>query len=398
MPTPQLLRHFARPLALSLPLLLALALSAPAHAQTSRWTLKALEVRAAPSAERSEPPGLQMPFLSGPKTAVAARVNEHLFIALLQAMPPERAQGRWSLPTPVDPQLSELSHELFRLDERVLSLRTLTTGCGAYCEGSYENFHFDLRQGRRVWQEELITPAGQSQLAQQAQQRQIQTYEALLKKQRADLAALRKRKPSPGLAEEIQTQLALVSFTENCLSSSRSASAGALGGNLQLRARVLQLRLSGCAGFHAERGLDEAGEIEVSWPYEAVRGQLSAYGRALLLGEALEADAAPAPDWAGQVLKGQIAGSPVTLLFRAVAGQDEGRLQGVYFYDRHRRPLFLKGRATPEGQLFLEERSAEEVDAGAAAQARWELRAQGAQLKGDWKGSKKVHPISLEGL
>lgn len=366
-------------LALSFTAALAVAQTAPTAATASRPQLRTVQVKRADS-----PEALKLPLLEGGgavPAAAAARVNEFLAMQLIESLPPERWSASWAPPVPPDDSLSELSFEKLRLDERVLSVATESLGCGAYCEIEARTYLFDLRTGRRVELSELVTAAGLRKLVDQAQRERLAVYGQLLKRQQADLRK-GKKKPSKEAADEADEALA---FTEQCLADARKSEPGFA--QVQLLPAVLQVRLAPCAINHATRGLDTAGSIAVKLPLSQLSPDLTPYGHELL--EGATGASAPPPQWDGQVLKGQIAGNPVTMLLRITGSVAPQSVSGLYFYDRHRKPIRLSGELRPGPQLLLTEQS--------DAQARLKLKVEGGQLSGEWVG-KKTHPVQLQGL
>jgi len=329
--------------------LASIALATALLACTAFARAAPLDVRDAPG----EPAGAHFPLVAGADAKAAERINQALFIANLSQMAPRPGDGA--------PPLDGMSYSVLRNDARVLSLRIDNDQCGNYCGHSSATPAFDAATGRHLSAGDLFTAEGLKAIARR-------TLEARVAANRADLAALRRQ---PATDADAQDRIGLY---EECRPGP------AIVGRMQVEAKAVAFVQPRCSN-RPQRPLDDLSDHEARFPMAELAPWLSGYGRALLLGEG----AAPEPfSPYGQVLRGSIDGRlPITLsLGEPKAG---GTVDGVYFYDRYRRPIALAGRVR-DGAIELEERE---------SHAHLRLRAEGAALRGEWRSEQKTLPVAV---
>ena len=308
----------------------------------------------------------RLPFVSGGEAAVARRINALVTIDLLRVLPPARAaQG---LPKPDDDtrrSLPEADFRVLRQDARVLALAIDAEGCGAYCEGFSHHYAFDLRSGRRLMPDDLISAEGR-----------VALNRAMALRKRAviqrHLQRLQRQQRSGAPADD-DSDAALAMYQE-CLPPQAGDGRDRLDYPelLQVGRGFLEVTEGRCSN-HAMRALDELDDFHHRFAGAQLAPWLTPYGRALVLGQGDAA--APAAPW-GQVFRGLIDGRlPITMYLPAPGG-------GVYFYDRQRQPIELDARAEGDDGLRIEERT----DDG-QPRARFELRREGPGWAGHWQAT-----------
>lgn len=326
---------------------------------------------------------VKMPFVESRDTpAVAERINGALFLGVMETPAPVRPGTVFHLPKGQWPQgTASQDVDVLRNDDRVLTIALTAEGCGAYCETYTQHHNFDVRQGRALALDDLLTPAGLAALTAEVARTRQSAYTGQLKTLRQERAAAQRR----GQRDELDDVDERIALNQDCLAGERhsprqpddvrqaSFSLPAAGG--------LQLTTGRCSN-HASRALDDVGDVTVTVPATQLRPWLAPYGRTLVLGDG---DAPPPAAPFGQVLRGRIGAAPVTVLLERP--QANGSVAGRYCYDKYRQPIALSGRR--EGsQIRLDEGNGE-----AAATLRLGWSAQG--VSGQWVGGGKTLPVQL---
>ena len=342
--------------------LLALAVSG-AHA--AGWEVRTLR------SEGRDP--ASFPLVAGPSQAVADRINAVLFLDVLEAAPPRAGATKLVVPTrgamaPVTPS----GFQLLRLDARVLSIAVHAEGCGAYCEDFERTFVFDLADGHRVTEAELLAPAGRMQLARKG----WQAFGAAIG------AELRKKAPR-SVSEDDRETLRMI--YEECRGRVRErARSGDLPRTLRVGKAGAEIVFERCSN-HAMRALDDLGDFTWRVPAAEFDAALSAYGRALLLGDG---DGRASGDPTGQAWSGTVGTAPVRLYTGPL--EVDASLGGTYFYERFRKPITLSGRYAAGTWSMTEEGE------DGAASGTWALKRDGLGWSGTWTGTDgRMLPVRL---
>ena len=355
--------------------------------------------------------GVAFPSLRLADPLVSARVNALLHHLVLRTLPPDAvpAAGAPPLALPAREQTAmlnslEVSGVALLNGGRVLRVSVTREGCGAYCASSTETLAFDARTGRLLALPELLTPAGMASLARQA----AQAHQATLKYTLAQLdKGLRAAKPGSQEASRAQEQIQMY---EECLQQ-RFGSGGSLAGLYQDEPGFFLVREGGLSfeqgqcSVHQNQALDELGALVYAPGADALRPHLSAYGRALVLGEGgAEGAQPPAPlNPYAQLFKGKIDGRlPVTLFLGAsrtvMPGQMKPFSDAVYYYDKYRQPIALTVERQGAAGFTLTEAAPEAAQPGQPAPARLVFRIEGRTLKGQWHGEGKTYAFEATAL
>ncbi|MFO1336926.1 MAG: hypothetical protein U1F53_01605 [Burkholderiaceae bacterium] len=327
---------------------------------------------------------VKMPFVESRETpAVAERINAALFLGVMETPAPARPAAAFHLPKGQWPQgTASQDVEVVRNDARVLSIVLTAEGCGAYCETYSQHHNFDVRSGRALALDDLLTPTGLSALTAEVARARQSAYTRQLKTLQQERAAAQRR----GHRDELDDLDDRIALNKDCLEGERhsprqpddvrqaSFSLPVAGG--------MALSTARCSN-HASRALDDVGEVTVTVPAGQLRPWLSPYGHAVVLGDG---DAPPPATLFGQVLRGRIGTAPVTLLLERP--QANGSVVGRYCYDKYRQPIRLSGRR--EGtQLRLDEG---EGEPSATLRLAWGAHG----LAGQWVGGGKTLPVQLD--
>lgn len=322
----------------------------------------------------------QFPFVTGPDVRVAARINQLLFIETFEVPAPVHASyGLREVSAEHWQSQPEIDFQVQRNDGRIFSVMLSAEGCGAYCESYTTPYAFDAASGRHLGLEDLFTPAGQAALGKQLKSANLAAIQAEIRHLQDEEASARRRKQPPS-----EDRSAALRMYAECAQFRQSPDYGVAQGKLQVQAQALVLSMERCSN-HALRAVDNLGDFSLRFSPEQLKPWLSAYGRALLLGEAVPGTAAPTTPW-GQVLRGKISlNMPVTLYLGAL--NPDGTLSGSYFYDRYRKSIALSGRFDA-GTLTLTEADSKETPP-----PRLVLTPQGEGLRGRWEGASTLDVV-----
>lgn len=326
---------------------------------------------------------VKMPFVAA-GGSVAARINDALFLGMLNIAAPQKPGASFTPPADQLPEgTSTQDFVASRNDDRVLTITVSAEGCGAYCENYDTDYNFDARTGRLLALEDLVRPAAYDTLARRMNQESRRLYTEQLKSLRRELAAAKKKRPPA--ADEIEDLQQRIELNEGCLGQPgdgrwQADSLHYLG--LSLAKPGLTLTAGRCSN-HASRALDDVGDIVFTLPPSELQPLLTDYGRALIL---QQGDAGPPPSPFGQVLHGRIGNAPITLRLDRVTA--DGSVAGQYFYDRYRQLIALSGKRDGD-TLMLRETVGDK-------QAELTLKRRGTALTGQWQGGGRSLPVSLD--
>jgi hypothetical protein len=327
---------------------------------------------------------VKMPFVVSDPPAVGARITASLFVGVMGMAPPAKPGESFSpLPDQLPEGTASQEFQLTRNDERVLTIMFSIEGCGAYCENHDQTYNFDARNGRRLAREDLFTPASQPVIAARIGKARERQYADQLKTLKKELATQQKAQAKPDIIEDLKQRIEL---NQRCLESEKGqpdAADSLAYADFSLEGEGVTFTTGRCSS-HAERALDDVGDIVVRFTPADLRPWLTPYGRALLLKQG--DTAAPASPF-GQILHGQIGGAAVTVMLDRV--NNDGSVTGRYFYDKYGRLIALSGKRSGN-TLELTEGSTEDD------KAQLTLTVRGNALTGQWQGKGKTVPMALD--
>ena len=324
---------------------------------------------------------IKMPFVLMANAKVAGIINDQLFIGQFNAMSPDkpgRVLGAADHIIPDGIRSQEFSVALN--GPRVLTIAFNTEGCGAYCENYASYYSFDTRNGHLITADDLLTPAGMRALDSRMKKERVAKYKAQLVQLRTQLKASRKKHGAKA-SEESSDLEERIALNEDCLEktvtpeTAPGMDAFALNA-IELAEHAFQVTRFRCSN-HASSALDEVGDVMFGIPYEAMRAYLTSYGKAVLLNDG---DTLPTSSPFGQILRGHLANTAVTMLLRKAS---DNSVSGVYFYDKHRTPIGISGSVSGTA-LELSEKDDKGVEI-----AKIKLTNAAGHLKGRWIGRKE---------
>lgn len=317
------------------------------------------------------PRSLRMPFITLPDAAVAADINDRLFIGQLNGLAPAKPTDTLdSINLRLD-GLAEQDFELVRLDRRILSLRFDAEGCGAYCESYSVAYSFDLKTGRKLNHTDLFTPSGMHMVAEKMRREKQRLYRnQIAALQKSFKAEQRKSTPNPDELADLQERLEL---NRECAERihEQSDDRAAFHYTWSFLPQHASLHAGRCSN-HASRALDDVGDIELPLRYATLRPYMTAYGKSILLDEGT----ADIHNIYGQVLRGNLGKQPVVMLLER---HEDNSISGTYFYSKYRKAIDLHGRVNGK-RIELDERDPE-----GKIIARMQLRMDGNRLHGTWQ-------------
>jgi hypothetical protein len=327
---------------------------------------------------------IKTPFVTMDDAKVAAKVNDHLFIALYNVMAPKKvgvalgsADG-----VMIDGTVSQ-DFKVTRNDGRVLSLAFDGEGCGAYCASWRTSYNFDARTGRMLDAGDLFTAKGKEALKQKMSKERLSQYRKQLAALKKSLAPLEKKsdaKSREGAADLVER----IALNSRCAGEEDPEESEPPSGDhrFELAGEAINLVAERCSS-HAERALDDVDEVQLSIPYAALRPYLTAYGKSLLLGEGN----AKQDSIYGQILRGKLGGT--TAISMLISKGNDREVVGMVFYDRFGKPINVTGKHSGD-TLVLNEVG----DDGSAKVGTWQLTLSGNRLTGKWVG-KKTFEVEL---
>lgn len=282
---------------------------------------------------------------------VASRINDAMFFMFETA-----TEG-----------VSEQDFEVVRNDARILVVKVSGESCGAYCETFGRSASFDMRTGRLLTLDDLVTAKGQKRLASMMKAERKRRYVAEAKSNKAALEA------TPATDKETRDDLeSRQALNEGCAQAAETYDVRYSIGKTD----VLVMTAGRCSN-HAMRALDDVGDVTLEIP--AAKLDLTPYGKSILAG----GPDAPAPATPfGHVLHGTVGKAQVTMLLEKLGG--DGSINGQYFYDKHRKSIDLVG-SIDGSEVTLDEDGGKHV-----------LTVRQGGLSGTWSGNGKELPVVLK--
>lgn len=367
---PQRLHPFA--LALLVVVLPALAGGIPPVSVQSR----ALKQRQPPSGNEPQDGAIKMPWVTGGAPGVAQRINGVVWAEMLDGVPVPATPGQTFTPPP--------GHERQGTDElafkaalipaaapRVLSLALNGESCGAYCENFDFTRTFDLRDGRRLSLGDLLTVEGFAEVGRRLDAARRNAYRKQLRQlESAAKAASRSGKKDPD--DDTDDRIEINKTCLEQVATEPSTPWWLLNKEFSLDGHGGLTVTKGRCSNHAERALDDVGEVTVAIPVAELHGLLTPYGLAVVQ---QEGDAPPPPArFDGRELHGRIGGAAVTMKLEPLREGVDTR--GWVTYDKYRTPIALAVRLQG-GEVVANEQ--------AAGGGLLDLTIGGATLAGTWR-------------
>jgi hypothetical protein len=347
-------------------LALAWALSLPAAAQLKVETVE-ITGKDARAPEPGGTPAMTMPLVLPLTGAAPANINDALYIEQFGVLAPQKVSKKFNVGEIEGTVSREFS---VTRNDRIFTVEFGTEGCGAYCERYEQVFSFDAQTGWHITAADLLTEAGQDDVLRLLRKQKIAAYSEELSKNRAGLQVQPGEKVTKEAIDDLKDRIEL---DADCLERAKESIAreSLRWYRINPAKNALLVTASRCSN-HAMLALDDVGEVSVRIPYADVKAHLTPYGRALLLGE----DTGKPTGLFGQVLRGRIGVSPITMLLDIESG---GSVSGSYFYNRQRKKLQLRGQRRGNAIELTET-----VGDDATPTGRFVLAVDGLTVNGKW--------------
>lgn len=331
------------------------------------------------TAKRSDWETYRFPLLAGDSPAIG-RINTFLHTVELQALPGRFAKSPFEKVQPKNGEIwgvNSLDYQVTGQGPGYLSLAIDGEYTGAYTSQSTRNYSFDLASGRPVGLRQLFTAEGLQRVQSEVQGLRTKRLEDFL-----DQLPPAKADDGKALSDDEQWLEGQRAMYTSCLGDRRDASLDY--DRVQLSGDSLTLIAGSCAA-HVNRALDDLGEFANRFSYQALSGDLSAYGRCVLLQRRSNC-ALPANSVGQGVYHGTLGRYPITLVLEQLYADHS--LSASYFYDKHATRIELGGEHQQDHVTLHE---------SGEPPARFELefQADGA-LTGTWQqGDKPALPVQL---
>jgi NifU-like protein involved in Fe-S cluster formation len=335
-----------------------------------------------------------MPFITSPETEITSRINDDLYFDLI-GIPAPAGHGKTfdvskDIPSESDhPPLigiDSMNFDVKRNDGRIFSVSVERDGCGASCEEFSTFYNFDLSTGKRFDSTDVINENGKAKIVRMMDRQKEKLYSNMIKELESDLKRAEqeeKHSRQPRIASgDIKQRIdlnkwCLEQVTRHMEDSSRNLSEEFDSLPFFLpNEKSVRFTYEHCSS-HADRALDDVGDISLTIPNEKLRGLLTDYGKYLLLGED-QPKRGPSPY--DVFLHGKIGQSAMTI--RISTPEKDRPYSAVYYYDSYRHPIYLSGKM--DGSKLVLSSSTEET---------FELTQNGTSFSGQWHKQGKQLPV-----
>ncbi|WP_152218918.1 hypothetical protein [Pseudomonas sp. SCB32] len=328
----------------------------------------------------THPNGSQYSFprLTDP-TPAAQNINTWLQATSLQKLPGHYRKVAFEDIWPQEDDgwqgITSLDYTVTSNEPGFLSLSIGSEYMAAYPSQNTQSYNFDARSGQPILLRDLFSADGLQWLRQQASQQRTQRIEDFLAGKTVGKDIHLRSDP-----EEAQAQQQIY---QECLPYVRKDDLA--HNEVQLGKDSLTLVGVHCAP-HVSQALDDLWDHSNAWRYDSLGGQLSNYGRCLLIDQRTDCARDGAPPSAG-IWRGSLDGRfPITLVLERE--ESDGSVSGSYFYDKYARYIELDGQRDAQGGLQLRE--------SGPPPATFVLSPSGAGLSGTWQqDGKQALPIDL---
>lgn len=340
---------------------------------------------------------IKMPFVTAGSAEISSLINDALYIVQMDIPAPVKPGKSFSLPKGMSPDgVIALDFKVNRNDAAVLEIEFSAEGCGAYCENYTTVADFDVRSGRAISLDDLLTPGGKVTVANKMLKHRNKLYLAQiheLKKLRIKQLAVAKKTGKKDDLEDTDERIAL---NESCLKPDLISDAEAdesmrYGKQFKLPARGGIVLIAERCSPHVTRALDDVGEVSLTLTLKDLRPALTTYGKALLQGQRR---LPPPPSMFNKVFHGKLGGSAVTVMFKESYGSYgpeasfDDSFSAAYYYNKYHKLIPLTGVRTGK-QITLTE------DINDQEKATFKLERDKTGLSGTWLGGSKELPVVL---
>jgi hypothetical protein len=295
---------------------------------------------------------LLLPFVSANQSKIAKKINDYLYIDILQTLAPAKASDGIKRQLGNDDYdsmagVSSMEYKVLLNNGKVFTLQISGEFCGAYCEGNETSYSFDATTGRHIVLQDIFTEAGIETLKTKLYTARVATMKQEIKRLQSQAAKLpTKIKKSADSEESIEDIQESIAMYQSCLSENAESHKDEMksGDHHELEYFIIDKKgivftHSRCSN-HASRALDVIDEFHNRYDLQTLKPYLTAYAKNLLLNDHLKIS--QPTGITGQVFYGSIGQSKITMKIHNPEGFDR-MLKAVYFYDKYRQPIDLIG-------------------------------------------------------
>jgi len=337
---------------------------------------------------------IRLPFVSASQPKIAKKINDYLYIDILQTLAPQKASDgikRQLGKDDIDAMagVSSMEYKVLLNNGNLFTLQTSGEFCGAYCEGNETSYSFDADTGRHIVLQDIFTEAGIETLKTKLYTARVATMKLEIKRLQTQTAKLpTKSKKSADSEDDVEDAEASIAMYQSCLSENAESHKDEMKSGdhheldyFTIDKKGIVFTHSRCSN-HADRALDAIDEFHNRYDFQTLKPYLTAYAKNLFLNDHLK-NSQPT-GITGQVFYGSIGQSKITMKIDNPEGFDR-MLKAVYFYDKYRQPIDLMGT----GDTWTEVNSTLKVQP--TIDATWH---EGTST-GQWHGSGKTLPFKI---
>lgn len=335
----------------------------------------------------------KLPFILANQAKIAQKINDYLFIDLLQTPAPANAKSGVVRHPNKDAYdalagTTSLEYKVNVSNDKLLTITVSTEYCGAYCEEGQTSYSFDALSGRHIVLEDIFKLDSMEPLKNRLYQARMTTLKQTIKGLQQELAANRiKDKKSPEVSElEDKVTMYQTCLTEQAQLNKEPSYSDELG-SFTLDAKGVTFAHGRCSN-HASRALDEIDVFHNTLDYKALRPYFTDYAKVLLLNEKIAMDNTKPATTLGQVLYGTVGTSKIIMKLNSSRDVD-GPMHGLYFYNKTLQPIELTGDEAADGIYWTE------ANTKSKQKPQIFTKQQGDALVGEWRGNDKVLPFKV---
>ncbi len=335
-----------------------------------------------------------LPFVSASQPKIAKKINDYLYIDIVQSPAPAKASDGIKRQLGKDDNdsmagVSSMQYKVLLNNGKVFTLQISSEFCGAYCEGNETGYSFDAATGRHLVLQDIFAETGIETLKTKLYAARVATIKLEIRRLQAQAAKpSTKSKKSADSEDDIEDAEASIAMYQSCLSENALSHKDEMKsgdhhelGYFTIDKKGIVFTHSRCSN-HASRALDAIDEFHNHYSFQKLKPYLSAYAKNLLLNDHLKSY--QPTGITGQVFYGSIGQSKITMKIHNPEGYDR-MLKAVYFYDKYRHPIELMGT----GNTWTEVNSTLKVQP--TIDATWH----GDTSTGEWRGSGKTLPFKI---
>lgn len=329
---------------------------------------------------------ITLPFVSSPLAKAAKKINDYLYIDIVGVPAPSKAKDgivRNLAKEDNDPiaGVTAMQYKVLVNNGKLLSLRTDTEFCGAYCEGFDNSYSFDVATGRHITLQDIFTDEGLQALTKKV-------YAARVATMQQEVMRLQKEATKPNKKNQTKDEFEVnpdeaISLYETCITENAATHKDEVSSGdyheldyFSIDEKGVNFTHERCSN-HAGRALDTIDKFNNHYTFQSLKPYFTVYAKHLLLNDTAKFE--KHNDITGQVYYGSIGQVPITLLINKPEGYDR-MLRAVYFYDKYRRPIELSGTSNNWTEINSIEKPQPTI------KGIW----QGGALTGKWQGNGKT--------